>query len=167
MVSIEPNLYSNKGCIIYDISNYDILYKAFNKDNKSTYPDIDEDERTSVTFMLYNIKKDVNYSKWFDAIGIDMDNNQIICFPIRNNVVDEFVENLLIDHYQSQCVDQWDLYEILIQYCIPMIWKLDIHGYWLPYECVNGKECAQTYSELLMEKLCHTIDTANYIIYDD
>lgn len=121
-------------------------YNPITDEDKLKKIDNQEGDKHKVTFLLKKIVKEINYSKWFDAIGIDVKTGEGVLLPIRNNVVDEFVDENWNTYYTK--LDQWDLYKILVRYSIPVVW-CDKSSYWLP----TKKTYVKRYWKLLDAKM--------------
>jgi hypothetical protein len=118
----------------------DIFERDFDELNPLSYERI-QGKRT-VKFLLKRILRQYEYTKWFDAIGMDIETKSIVVLPVRNNIVDNFVETHWPPGYPGDYyhVDQWNLYEILVAKSIPLIWSDEnAIDYWMPVSQYSNK----------------------------
>lgn len=112
--------------------------------------DCDEREESAkkegVHFVLEYVVRDWSYSKWFDLLGVDLKTGNPLKIPIRNNVVDSFVEEHWPEfHHQGLGLNHWDLYNELAANRVPMVWSEDSHGYFMPVKWLSNTKWKRLY----------------------
>jgi hypothetical protein len=90
-------------------------------------------------FILEYVICESDYNKWFYLLGTNIQTNEKTLIPIRNNVIDTFVENNWKNWYDSHEIDQWDFYKELAANKVPMIWKPD-GEYMFPNKFLNRQK---------------------------
>lgn len=86
----------------------------------------DEYKKDELVFQAHRVVKEYGYDKWFFLVGIELKTNELVSIGIRDGTIYPFVNKF------NDCCDQWDLFDIIIGYEIPMKWKRNKYDYWMP-----------------------------------
>ena len=121
------------------MSDKEVLKLYYSLDSKGDSSD-EEMPPVSCRFILEHVIREEDYIKWFTLLGTDIETEQKRLLPIRNNVVDEYVNENWPNHVPGSYVDQWDLYEELAANRVPMLWQENKERYVVPVKCLSSKK---------------------------